>query len=273
MIDEINLDTPEKTQDYKQRTLIQIAYRQAKNGDTDDAVKTAYESGFLNGIARILMKKAYLQAKNGENPSGALNRALTIAKQMKPDLWVKRNIAVAYSTAGRILAIAGKNPDEMFKEAEERIEKLQSQTDRSDSSKHLAMDMSASGKDSHRVLDAVLPQEPNPQSPFEVFSVISDVLDAAIECGYHEYFSFITFRLKNYIESDSVRKYSKECKTQMIAETANFTIELLTKRAKTFGENSLTREEIEKLSESEIQEIKKTKTPLALQALHFFKKA
>lgn len=252
---------PDETAFAKRITLSHIAHRQAKNGDIDDAVKTAYESGFPDIIAVILMKKAYLQAKKGEDPSETLTRALTFAKQEKPG-WAERDTTVAYSTAGRILAIAGKNPDEMFKTTTQRIidkDKHKKPEYKSDVYKHLAMDMFASGKDGHLILDFALSEESRLHDP----SMLNDILDAAIACGYDGYFNTIMGRLDSY-----KKQYNRGGKT----EIDSWKIDFLTKIAKFRGENSLTREEIAKLSKEDIQEIKKSGFPVVKEALAYFKK-
>lgn len=73
LVNKIILETPEKTQDNRQKALIQIAYHQANQGFFNEAIKTAEESDFRNGLVIILMQKAYAQAKKGEDPTRTLD--------------------------------------------------------------------------------------------------------------------------------------------------------------------------------------------------------
>lgn len=253
----------------RQDTLVSIAYRQFEHGLIEEAIQTAREANSDKALSDLLLKKAYIQAKNGEDHGTTLAEAVETSKSIKPQYSALQHsteyeIAVTYSRAGRVEAIAGKSPIDMFYRALSIAQSIEDEEHRVEAYKHISIDLFYVGGDVHHIIDKALEIESSRRSP----SMLVDILEAALECGYYEYIDVIMKRLESY------RHIHKEDFTVLgspwgkIIDDWKSTFLLL--QARIFGERSMTRQEIVQLPAPELQKILLGKHPKAREALRYF---
>lgn len=254
----------------RQDALVRVAYRQFEHGLIEEAVQTATEANSPRAISDLLLKKAYQQAKEKKDPDQALKGAIEAAGQIKPQYPAIQDsteceLALAYSRAGRIKAIAGGDPKDMFDNASNMVTSVKDPEQKVDAYKHIAIDLFYAGKDVHEILNLALETESREQSP----AMLQDILEAALECGYYEYVDVVMQRLEICLN-----KYDKNSK--VFDHTWSQTIDdwkaiFLTMQTKVFGERSMTRQEISGLPKSEVLKIIASGHPKAIAALAYLR--
>jgi len=106
----------------KKRSLGRIAILQASRKDYEGAYSTALETDLGVVVTDVLLAKACSLAKSGQNPSETLETATDYALSLPEGKFFflgdnKKGVAAVCAEAGRILTLAGKNPDEKIKKA------------------------------------------------------------------------------------------------------------------------------------------------------------
>jgi len=117
----INCSDDTKTKIERRKTLATIALFQFEAGDRDEALGSAQEVGALPTVAKIVTHWAYLIAKGGHSPVTLLLESIVATARLRfGDVFLlcpDSQMSEVYSVSARILAIAGQNPDAMFKQA------------------------------------------------------------------------------------------------------------------------------------------------------------
>lgn len=204
LIGKIKLNDPDRTGELKQAALQSIAYQQARQGNFGEAFTAAKESDLYNVTARIHLAKAFSEVSAGNDPQEHLDKAVVeIAAEDPGPEWRNKGyrMAVVYSEVGRILTLAGKNPDEAFKAAFDIANSLESNKKKAQCLAEIAPNISIGGGSAKRFIEAALALHKRSGLLDDLF----DIYEGALESGLPEIAETILDRVKNMKE-----EYEKE---------------------------------------------------------------
>lgn len=228
-----------------QDALVWVARSEFEHGLIDQAIETARKANSPEAVSDLLLRKAYGEAKSGSDPEETLKSAIQSAWEIQrtPNERyilgpVEYKVSGAYSMAGRIRAMAGKNSEEMFNHALEVAGKIDEQDKKARAVKRIAIDIFYTGRDPINLVDALLVLDSKEKSPV----ILQEILEAALECGYYQYVDEIMKRLESYRNlHDPNSKVLSNTWSQNIDQ---WKINFLLMQAKIFGERSASTRDI-----------------------------
>jgi len=223
MVDRIRC--PKNSEDEKRRSLAIIARAQAEQEDFAASLQTAKETGLGVVVTDVLLDNARYLAKKGEDPTEILEQTINYARNVPNGEFfflssspTKEGLAKVYAEAGRILALAGKNPEEKFLKAVQTAKSLSGEDSQIRRLMEIAPVIRASGKETWELYRRALLKYDESIRLKDDLIPLFDIHKSALESGYRDFVEEIMARVEKVGRREP--KYVEGYYPQFLIQTA-----------------------------------------------------